>query len=650
MALRSGLSMWCYTPPSATATQPLVVREYAEPLDSLRFSSVMPGGWGQLTAKLKVTDARIPRPELGLFSRIVLVDGPTILWMGEISESKPGMNTTEEYILVTALGLGAMLRDDPNGPTYNAQTVQQMARAELLQRTTTTHAVPFDPDNTQLFPDNPAGTYGPVYDNKTWEEVLADLCTLASTAASNVYVYGTEAHPTNKDAAGFPTTRVYARLRDVSTVHYQASIAANEVERYELGNSAERAYNAIYIGYNNGAGGISYKNAKDTRLGSDLSQNLAAFRWRKYLRDYSGTTTISAAQAQALANTYLSQYQNITNKSEVWLRAARDANGNPLRLHFLQAGKNILVPEMAVQGQQLPTVPTPGVNLGYIVSFTYSEDATGQLVDLQLDNFADVASYYVARLMLAADTLARSDATILNRQAPNAPETGYCGGNFIATAGAQAGSAGTNYKTVMTNAPTSISLSTVSSVNSTSPGTSNIDVYGFNVTWQSSAGGASTYLAHYTTNGNTILAIDDAAGTFDWHCDWCEKRITAAHEGCLGCAECHEAAIHRGLRLDTHLRATPLPADSSNHGDQGLSITCPACGAVEAFNCQLTEEDEDAEAHGEKHAHQARHIHQAMRHPHVGLVVHGDVLPNTQPRGRMRRKAPTKKKGSGAAA
>lgn len=621
MALRSGLSIWAYTSPLAIATQPLVVREYAEAIENLRFSSVIPGGFGQLTAQLKVKDARIPRPELGIFSRLALMDGLDPVWLGEISMSQPSLAEDSENLQITALGLGASLRDDPNVFSYSAQTVQQVAKAQVTFHNVTYATWFLDPDTSLLFPDNPAGTYAPVYDGKTCEEIFGDLCSLASGGGSAVYVYGTQAHATNRDIAGFPTTQLYAIQRDTSTVHYQASLAAGEVDRYNYGQSTDRCYNGVAIRYLDAATatGLGTKFAFDTRLNqTTFAQNTAPFRFRKYFRDLSGTTTIAAGQAQALANLYLAQYQNPTNQSEVWLKAARDANGNRVPLHKLRAGRNILIPEMAVRGQQLPTVPTAGVNLGYIVSCEYSEDATSAQVDLQLDNWSDRASFYLDRLTLAADVLARSDTVVANVQSPNAPETGYCGGTFIATAGGQQGSDGQNYKTVMASAPSSITLTTVSSSNATSPGTNNIDVYGFNVTWNSSTSGQSTYLAHYKTNGNTLLEVRDD-GTFDWHCDGCQGRHVALHN-CLGCDDCHERAVHRGLTLKSHMRVGRMPA-GGQHGDQEMTITCPSCGMVEAFNCNLGPEREDARECGEEQAKKARLIRRAMAHPHVGLLV-----------------------------
>lgn len=646
MALHSGLSVWCYTAP--TSANPMVGPvEYGAALESLRFTTVAPGGFGQLSAYLKVRDARVPRPELGIFSRVVLPCGRDALWIGEISESKATLQSGQEAVRITALGLGNVIRDDAFMFSYSGKTVQQIAQDQLQARTATggyTTAAwkgVIDPDGSQLFADNPAGTYAPVWDFKQFEEILGDLCLLAAanTGASGLYLWGTEAHPINRDAAGFPTVRLFARLKDTATTHYQASVAADEVTEYEIGQSAERCYNDVDIGYNNAAGGVGRAVATDARLNADHSQNTAPFRWRKFARDLSGTSTLNGTTAAQLASTLLAQYQDPvkTGKSTITLRAVRDANGAPTELARLgaAAGKNILVPEMAVRTTgALPTGPVAGVNQFFIVSAEYVEDQMGATVHLQCDNFADYEAIYTAKLTLAADTRARSDKTNATFQAPGAPETGYCGGTFTASAAGQTGSDGQNFKKIMAVAPTSVNISNVvSSVNATGASAGNFDVYGFNVSWQSVAAGVSTFLAHYVTVGNCLLDVRTGGpedGTFDWHCDGCEARLARAH-GCgdragHGCPACREGATHRGLRLGgdgAHARVgRPTLADGTVHerpGDTTFVVDCPApgCGHIECFNTALSEEDE---AHPDpRRREQARLIRLAMRHPQVGL-------------------------------
>ncbi len=81
MALRSSLGLWAYTAPSSA--YPLIVSELGEQVDSLEFTTVAPGGFGDLAAVVKLPAPRIPRPELSVFSRVCLRDGLTTCFSGE---------------------------------------------------------------------------------------------------------------------------------------------------------------------------------------------------------------------------------------------------------------------------------------------------------------------------------------------------------------------------------------------------------------------------------------------------------------------------------------------------------------------------------------------------------------------------------------
>ena len=82
-------------------------------------------------------------------------------------------------------------------------------------------------------------------------------------------------------------------------------------------------------------------------------------------------------------------------------------------------------------------------------------------------------------------------------------ETGKCGDSYTnAAAGATMGPT-TNFKCVMTNTPTSITLNTPSeNVNANAPAPSDIDVYGFWLAWSAPGAGTSRYVSTYTTVGN----------------------------------------------------------------------------------------------------------------------------------------------------
>ena len=111
--LRSRLALWAYTPPSAA--YPLLTGEYAEQIEALEFTTVAPGGFGDLACVLKLPDARLSRPDLAPFARLCLRDGLFTAFAGEWSDPALVLDgAAGEYIHLTALGAGACLRDDPD--------------------------------------------------------------------------------------------------------------------------------------------------------------------------------------------------------------------------------------------------------------------------------------------------------------------------------------------------------------------------------------------------------------------------------------------------------------------------------------------------------------------------------------------------------
>src|SRR5579885_2784322 len=108
MMLRSNLSLWAYTAP--TAAYPLVLSDYGERIEALEFSTVAPGGFGDLACMLKLADARLPRPELGIFSLVCLRDGLFTCFGGEWADPALVLGETNgEYLLLSALGGGVAL-------------------------------------------------------------------------------------------------------------------------------------------------------------------------------------------------------------------------------------------------------------------------------------------------------------------------------------------------------------------------------------------------------------------------------------------------------------------------------------------------------------------------------------------------------------
>ena len=171
--LRSGLALWAYTAPTTTA-YPLLVGEYGGQIEALEFTTVAPGGFGDLACILKLPDAWLPRPELALFSRVCLRDGPFIAFGGEWSDPALMLDgEVGEYLLLSALGGGVALRDDPDDAAYNtASTAQAIIASELGKRAA---YLPLDQDVSAILPNAPANTFTPVYDGYNLEEILHDL-------------------------------------------------------------------------------------------------------------------------------------------------------------------------------------------------------------------------------------------------------------------------------------------------------------------------------------------------------------------------------------------------------------------------------------------------------------------------------------------
>ena len=83
-------------------------------------------------------------------------------------------------------------------------------------------------------------------------------------------------------------------------------------------------------------------------------------------------------------------------------------------------------------------------------------------------------------------------------------ETGACGIDYVAAAANAPGGYFVNFKTVMTNVPSSITLSQTSATNvaATYPRVDTITVYGFHVFWEAAAAGTVSWKGTYTTVGN----------------------------------------------------------------------------------------------------------------------------------------------------
>lgn len=605
--LRSGLSVYCMVAPSTTFYS-LSFIEVSRLITELSFASAAPGGFTTLSMTLSLRDARIPRPEFALFSLVAVMSGPTAVWLGEITDPEIGMDATlGEYVKISALGLGNVLRDDPIPITYTAQTARAILRDQLARRTNNSPYLQFttiSTDNALIFPDNPATTYSPVYDNRTFEEVVADVATLQGD-----YQWGVWAHGTQKNDYGFPVGQLSVQLRDTATTHYMASIAEGDVIAYTVTPSAERAYNVIRVDYSTTTGGVGVGVFNDSRLNAtSYAQNAAPFRARKLVRDYSGTSTIGASEAGVLASTYGNEYKNVSNKVSLTLQRIKDSTGNVMPLWEVLADHNVFIRDFAVRGNApLPASPTAGVNQFYIVNAEYREDSSGaQQLTLQGDNFVDHAATQIARLTLAADVRSRTNKTAgATVQAQGAGVSGYAVIEQSNATSGQACGAGVQFVVQLYQPPTSLGFTQLTSTNLGSPSASNFSTLGARVQATASASAAVAGAWTYLTSGNCLRRIGRTR--FDWHCDGCGREFF-------------------GLSLAREVRVVPHPTAGVAAGHVALAIDCPECGAgvgghkpyTESFNTALTALDE-APHHYAHRREQAHLIRALMAHSAVGL-------------------------------
>lgn len=491
MALRSGPALWAYTSPT-TSAYPLIVEEYGELVEGLEFTTVAPGGFGDLACILKLANARIPRPELGLLARVCLRDGLFTAFSGEWSDPALVLDGAHgEYVLLSALGGGSALRDDPDESSYASQTAQAIVASEFSKRS---GYLAIDSDRSLVFPDNPATAFSPIYDGYNLEEILHDLC-----FALGDYTWTVYDHPVNRDAASFPTWQLAAHARDTATTTYVA--LGEDILSWRVAPSSQRAFNVVEVAYVDVTGGPGKVQVSDPRLAGSI-QGKAPFRRRK-LRRALGRVPLTQAQATTIANAWLAAYQDITSKVEVELAAVRDANGNLIPLHQVRADGNLFVPELAVRGQQLSGGPVPGTNQFYIVETRYRELANGEVrLQLQLDNYADHAGTTLAQLKLSYDAAQRARGVYRVVASPGAPVQGPCGATFSNVSAGATVQVSVPFPMTLAKVPGAVTLTQTSASNATGAAAVNLSETGFVLQWTVPAAGATTWLGSYATVGN----------------------------------------------------------------------------------------------------------------------------------------------------
>lgn len=591
MTLRSGLSVYLWAQSPSAGPQ---VSEISEYLTNLTFSSLAPGGFGTFAAQVGKSVARVLLQQYSVFGRVAVMAGPTCVWLGElITPGYEFSDTGDEYYVLNALGIGNCLRDDPNTWTYSGKTPQFVGQDILAQHVVVTHELNalISTDNSQIFPDNPPATVNVVYDERTMEEILQDQAILAGD-----YDWGVEADPVQKDAAGFPLGRVYVRKRNLSSLDYTALIAQRDLVSAAFTPTADRAYNHIQIDYTNGTGGLAKYRATDSRLAANLSQGTAPFRYRKFLRDLSGSTLVNAAMAQTIATTYLGLFENVSYQGQASVRALRDSNGNAIPLYQVKAGYNLYIPELAVRAAALPTTPVQNSNLFWITQATYRENPNeGAQVEFQLGYHPDTYDVILARLTMAQDAQSRSGKITNIVQKLGAALQGFYGFSFSnASLGGNVG-VGVTWQALASQSPTSVSLSPASTTNVSGLAASSLTAIGCHIGGTATGAGAGSAIGTYLTAGNCLRQVNAETGRFAHHCDGCDT-------------------VHTDRSLEEHLRIGRWHGDAP--GLVALSVDCPTpgCGRSESYHTGLTAYDEQggSEPGYTLRAEQARLIRAAM--------------------------------------
>jgi hypothetical protein len=346
-------------------------------------------------------------------------------------------------------------------------------------------------------PDQPAATFTPVYDGANLEEVLHDLM-----AALGDYTWTVYDHPSHTDGAGFPAWRLLAHPRDLATTGYVA--LGEDIASWRVTPSTERAYNVAQVAYVDPHSGPGVVTVSDPRLNGDGSQGVAPFRRRK-LRRSLGSLPLTAAQATAIARTWLAAYSQPTNKVEMVLRGLRDANGAPVPLSHARADANLFTPELAARGQALSSGPLPGVNQFYIVETRYHEAGSGDItLTLQLDNYADRVEGLLARLRLTDDALRRRRGVYRLTQSPGAQQMGFVAIRAPSASGGQVVGAGVSFVPALSRTPTGLTFTTISATNvGSGPAVTagSLTPWGCEATVTAAASGAVAWVGTWTTVG-----------------------------------------------------------------------------------------------------------------------------------------------------
>lgn len=479
----------------ATGNNALTVTDYTIYVTQLKWDTNIPGGFGQLTCNILVPNAALIPTELQAFSRVAVVSGMETRYLGRLEEPHLVSSSQDgDVIEVTAQGAGIELRDDPVDSNYSAKTAQNIISTELGNRTW----MVMDQDTSQILPDNPAATFTVGFSGQNMEDMLNEK----TFKALGQYDWAIWEHALNKDGAGFRTPQIYWTLRDTATISYTAF--EDDINLVDVRPTAENSFNAVTLNYKDAtSSNPASVTVQDARLGAGQTQGTAPFPWRRIRQDLT-STLLSSGQATTGANALLNLYKNGGYKLEIHLNQVRNANGQPIPLSQVRAGKNIFLPTTSTVTAftaALPTTAAYQVNMFTIYQTSFDEDA--QELTLYAQSYKDDAELITQRLSYIAQYNAADAKSQGVVQSPGVAESGNCG--VSAPSGALLGDVfetGVNFKTTMTNVPTSISLTSQVSTNVNAIAAVQIKTTGFTLQLKTNAAGAAVWRGTYKTNGN----------------------------------------------------------------------------------------------------------------------------------------------------
>jgi len=480
--------VYVYSPTNPSSRVPI-----GNLVEGILWSTIAPGGYGHLTMRFAVKDALLIPPELRIFAQVAVMDGPFPVFLGRLDEPGIVSDTNGDYYDITAQGGATALKDEPRDFAYTTKTAQYIIGDQISVRSA---YIAIDQDTSLILPNAPSATFSPAYNGKTIEDILNELITQLGD-----YTWEVWGHSTNVDVGYFPTWQLQVHIRDTATLAYGAW--PEDIVSLNVRPTVDYSYNAVTLLYRDSATSVPTSvTVQDSRLNSNKSQGSAPFPYRLLRKDL-GTLLLSSTQAATIANALLAQYQNTNYKIEVNLARLRDDAGMEVPLWQCRADKNIFIPQLAAVSTILPFTFTQNSGLYYITETEYTESGGTPNLKMTLNTFTDEAAFQIAQLQYQANLATTNKKVEAVLQAVGSPETGTCGCSAPSNAPASSvWEQGVNFKTTMTNVPSSITLTAVSSTNVTSVTAANVTRTGFQFRMTINAAAAASWSGNYTTNGN----------------------------------------------------------------------------------------------------------------------------------------------------